>query len=378
MEHHWIFLYSCTFAVSFLLTLCAVPLCKQLARKTGYLDVPKSEGHKLHGRATPLLGGAAMCLAWCATIIAGFTVARLWAPEQLRPYAEGLSRTAPDLLVMVLGGCASVILGLIDDKKALKAWQKFLGQLVIATAVVVFGGIRISMFLDSTVLSCAVTIFWFLFMFNAMNFFDNMDGLAVGTSAIAFIFFMAASIVNGQYFVANLCACSAAAACGFWIFNSSPASIFMGDAGSHFLAFLLAVISAKVTYYNPAAASTRFAILIPLFVLAVPIFDTFAVVAIRLRNHKPVYVGDHNHISHRFCRMGMPPKRAVQLVHLLVLIGALGMLPLLWGDPRTCFVLLIQGFAILLLLSVMQYTGIHTAEDRPADVPVKKEGAGSK
>ena len=197
-----------------------------------------------------------------------------------------------------------------------------------------------------------------------MNFFDNMDGLAVGTSAIGFFFFMAASIVNGQYFVANLCACSAAAACAFWIFNSSPASIFMGDAGSHFLAFLLAVISVKVTYYNPDAAATRFAILIPLFVLAVPIFDTFAVVAIRLRNHKPVYVGDHNHISHRFCRMGMPPRRAVQLVHLLALIGALGMLPLLWGDLRTCFVLLIQGVAILLLLSVMQYTGIHTAEDR--------------
>ena len=374
MEHHWIFLYACTFFVSFLLTLCAVPLCKRIAWKTGYLDVPKSEGHKLHRRATPLLGGAAMCLGWCVTVAAGFTAAKIWNPELIRPYAEGLSRTAPDLLVMVLGACASVILGLIDDKHALKAWQKFLGQLVIATAVVVFGGIRISLFLNSSILSCAVTVFWFLFMFNAMNFFDNMDGLAVGTSAIAFLFFMAASIVNGQYFVANLCACSAAAACAFWIFNSSPASIFMGDAGSHFLAFLLAVISAKVTYYNPDAAATRFAILIPLFVLAVPIFDTFAVVAIRIRNHKPVYVGDHNHISHRFCRMGMPPRRAVQLVHLLVLIGALGMLPLLWGDPRTCFILLIQGFAILLLLSVMQYTGIHTAEDRQAEEKTAEGG----
>lgn len=367
MEHHWIYLYGCTFFVSFLLTLCAVPLCKRIARKTGYLDVPKSEGHKLHSRATPLLGGAAMFMGWCLTVGIGFSAAKIWNPELIRPYAAGLDRAAPDLFVLVLGACGSVLLGLIDDKHALKAWQKFLGQLAIALAVVVFGGIRISLFLNSALLSCAVTVFWFLFMFNAMNFFDNMDGLAVGTSAIAFFFFMAASIVNRQYFVANLCACSAAAACAFWIFNSSPASIFMGDAGSHFLAFLLAVISTKVTYYDPAVASTRFAILIPLFVLAVPIFDTFAVVAIRLRNHKPVYVGDHNHISHRFCRMGMPPRRAVQLVHLLALIGALGVLPLLWGDPRTCFILLIQGGAILLLLSVMQYTGIHTAEDRPSD-----------
>ena len=378
MEHNWIFLYCGTFLLSFLLTLCTVPLCKRIARQTGYLDVPKSEGHKLHRKATPLLGGAAMCIGWCVTIGIGFFMARSWNPELIRPYAEGLSRTAPELLAIILGACGSVILGLIDDKHALKAWQKFCGQLVIALAVTVFGGIRISLFLNSTVFSCAITVFWFLFMFNAMNFLDNMDGLAVGTSTIAFFFFMAASIVNGQYFVANLCACSAAAACAFWIFNSSPASIFMGDAGSHFLAFLLAVISAKVTYYNPASASTRFAILIPLFVLAVPIFDTFAVVAIRLRNHKPVYVGDHNHISHRFCRMGMPPRRAVQLVHLLVLIGALGVLPLLWGDPRTCFILLIQGGAILLLLSVMQYTGIHTAEDRPSENRTAEEERKSK
>lgn len=363
MFDNWIYAYLYCFAVPFLLTLAAVPCCMKLAWKTGYLDVPKSEGHKLHGNATPLLGGLAMCAAWTCSILGGIAAVKTFAPSFMETHLAGFHSSVPELVSIVSGACASMILGVIDDRFPMKASVKFAGQLVIALAVVIFGGIRITLFMDSAFFSCAVTVFWFLFMFNAMNFFDNMDGLAAGTAAIAFVFFLTASIVNGQYFVACLSACSAAAAMGFWIFNSSPAKIFMGDAGSHFLAFLLAVIAAKVTYYNPDIASTKFAVLIPLFVLAVPIFDTFAVVVIRLKNHKPVYVGDHNHISHRFLHMGMSRKRAVQMVHLLVLIGALGALPLLWGDIRTCVVLILQGCTILLLLSLMQYAGIQALRE---------------
>ena len=96
---------------------------------------------------------------------------------------------------------------------------------------------------------------------------------------------------------------------------------------------------------------------IPLFILAVPIFDTLAVVVIRLLNHKPIYVGDHNHISHRFLHMGMSRKRAVLLVHLLCLIAGLGAMPLLWGDERSCLILIAQGVTILLMLTLIQYSG---------------------
>ncbi len=359
----WFVLYGCSFLAAFVLALITTPLCMKLAYRTGYLDIPSSEGHKLHARTTPLLGGLAMCSAWGLTILAGIAAAFFWKPEVMQEHLSGFRSSMTEMIAILLGACASMILGLIDDKRPLKASRKFLGQFIIASLIVISGGIRITVFIDNVFVSCAITVFWFLFLFNAFNFFDNMDGLAVGTGAIAFLFFMTASIVNGQHFVAALSAVSAAAACGFWVYNASPAKIYMGDAGSHFLAFLLAVISSKVTYFNPDIASTRFAVLIPLFVLAVPVFDTFAVVVIRLKNHKPVYVGDHNHISHRFLHMGMSRKRAVQLVHLLVLTGALGALPILWGDIRTCLVLVIQGIVILLLLSLMQYAGIRALQE---------------
>ena len=191
-----------------------------------------------------------------------------------------------------------------------------------------------------------------------------MDGLACGTATIAFFFFTVAAMVNGQYFVACLGASCVGASAGFWFYNHSPASIFMGDGGSHFLAFLLAVISAKVTYYNGSCSASELIILTPLFILAVPIFDAFAVVLIRLKNKKKIYVGDHNHISHRFHHMGMDRKQAVLLVHLLCLISGLGALPLLWGDLRTCFVLLIQGVVIFLLLSLLQSFGRRDTEEK--------------
>ena len=147
----------------------------------------------------------------------------------------------------------------------------------------------------------------------------------------------------------------------------------MGDSGSHFLAFLLGIISAKVTYYSPEIDSTRFAVLLPLFILAVPIFDAFAVVVIRLHNHKPIYKGDHNHISHRFLHLGMSRKRAVQAVHLLVLVSCLGALPLLWCDLKTCIVLIVQGLTILLLLTVVQMASRHESGDCSAVNILKKE-----
>ena len=229
--------------------------------------------------------------------------------------------------------------------------------------MVFFGGLHITLFIPSPILTVPISVFWIVFIMNAMNFFDNMDGLSVGTAAIAFIFFAVAAWINGQFFVAALSACSAGACCGFWLFNKAPASIFMGDAGSHLVGFLLAVVSARVTYYNPEVAAGKYAILIPFFILAVPIFDAFAVVLIRLHNHKPFYIGDHNHLSHRFVRMGLTRPQAVRIIHLLSVVAGLGAVPLLWGDVRTCCVLLVQGLVILLLLTLLQFQGTNKQPD---------------
>lgn len=338
---------------AFLLTLLAVPLCKKLAYRIGCIDVPKAEAHKQHGRTTPLLGGLAMACGWILTVLGGclaFSTISFADQGTVRSVVSVL----PELLVLTACAAAAAVLGLIDDRKPMKAHTKFAGQFVIALIAVIFGNLRISLFIPSEIFSCVVTLLWLLFLFNAINFFDNMDGLAVGTATIAFLMFFIAAMVNGQYFVALLCACSFGTGAAFWLFNRYPASMFMGDAGSHFLAFLLGVISVKVTYYNPEIASSRFAVLIPLFILALPVFDAFAVVLIRLRNHKPIYVGDNNHISHRFLKMGFSRAQSVLLVHLLCLFIGLGALPILWGDWKTCVILFAQGVVFLTVLSIMQ------------------------
>jgi len=361
--NRYLWLYVSAFAASFLLSLPAVPLCRVLARRTGIMDVPKSEGHKLHRKATPLLGGVAILVSWLIPVLAG-ALALLVAPGHFpEEIVSGFHNISGELAMICICAVAAVVLGVIDDKHAMRASFKFAGQFLIAFAMVFFGGLHITLFIPSPFLTVPISVFWIVFIMNAMNFFDNMDGLSVGTAAIAFLFFTVAAWSGGQFFVSALAACSAGACCGFWLFNKAPASIFMGDAGSHLVGFLLAVVSARVTYYNPEISSSKFSVLIPLFILAVPIFDAFAVVLIRLHNHKPFYVGDHNHISHRFVRMGLSRPQAVRIIHLLSIVAGLGAIPLLWGDARTCFLLLAQGVVILILLTLLQFQTIPKSND---------------
>ncbi len=379
-------IYAAVFTLAAALALALTPACQRIAAMTGFLDVPKGQQHKLHAKATPLLGGLAIFLAWALTVGVGYLASSGMHPQGIdRAVTEslgGMHSVGREFLVIFLCAFAALALGLWDDKFALRASTKLVVQTIIAATVVTWGGVRISAFIDNSVITWAMSVFWILVIFSSINFFDNMDGLAVGTATIAFCFFTMAAAANQQFFVATLGASCAGACLGFWFFNHSPASIFMGDAGSHFVGFMLAVISARVTYYNPAISTTHLTILIPLFILAVPLFDTLAVVCIRLYNRKPIYIGDHNHISHRFLHMGMTRKSAVLLVHLTALVSGLGVLPLLWGDERTCAVLLVQGVTFILLLSILQYVAGGRPEvkkDAPADPSAKsaaEEGKG--
>ena len=362
----WTQIYAAVFIVALGFSLLLTPLCRVIARKTSFMDVPQCENHKLHSSSTPLLGGATMFGAWFLTVCAGFLAVKFFLPgtgeHNFSETLAGIHFVAMDFAVICLCAFASLLLGLFDDRKAMKAGTKFLGQTVIAVITALFSHTQISLFVNLPGVSFCLTVLWFLFIFNSINFFDNMDGLAAGTATIAFIFFTAAAIWNGQYFVASLGASLAGSVLGFWFFNHSPASIFMGDGGSHFLGYMLAVLSAKTTYYTPELSASPMNVLIPVFILAVPVFDTLAVIVIRIINGKPIYVGDHNHISHRFHHMGMSRKRAVLLVHILGIISGLGAMPLLWGDRKSCIILLIQGLTILLLLSLLQHFGKNTTQ----------------
>ena len=144
-----------------------------------------------------------MFSGWIICVIGGAAAfaasGRVIMPQALR-----------ELIVICICALAAVLLGLWDDRYPMKAGKKFAGQILIACAIVFGGGIRISCFIDNIWISSFISIFWILFILNAINFFDNMDGLAVGTSAIAFLFFTIAAGINGQYLIAALWECSCA------------------------------------------------------------------------------------------------------------------------------------------------------------------------
>lgn len=355
----WQHLYLFVFLLGAVLSLSFTPLFQKIAEKTDFMDRPKCEDHKKHAKATPLMGGAAMFSAWILAIIMGYIAVNAFNSgtfsRDLSDNVSGVNYVGGRVFFICLGAFLATALGLIDDKFALKAGTKFFGQFLIAAIAVSFGGIKISVFFNNPVIIWCISVFWIMLLINAINFFDNMDGLAVGTVTIAMALFTAVAAMNGQYFIAVFGALTCGVCVGFWFFNHTPATIFMGDSGSHLLGYLLAVMSASVTYFSRDYSLTRFPILIPLFILAIPLFDAFSVVVIRLYHHKPIYVGDHNHLSHRFVKMGMSRKRAVQMVHLMALIIGLSVLPLLWGDHKIAFVILAQAMLMLLFMSLIQY-----------------------
>ncbi len=371
----WQHLYLFVFLLGAILSLGFTPLFQKIAEKTDFMDRPKGEDHKKHAKATPLMGGAAVFSAWMLAIILGYVAANSFSSgtvsRDLSDNISGVNYVEGRVFFVCLGAFLATALGLLDDKMALKAGPKFLGQFLIAAIAVSFGGIKISVFFNNPVIIWCLSVFWIMLLINAINFFDNMDGLAVGTVTIAMALFTAVAAMNGQYFIAVFGALTCGVCVGFWFFNHTPATIFMGDSGSHLLGYLLAVMSGSVTYFSRDYSLTRFPILIPLFVLAIPLFDAFSVVVIRLYHHKPIYIGDHNHLSHRFVKMGMSRKRAVQMVHLMALIIGLSVLPLLWGDYKIDVVILAQAILMLLFMSMIQYAvyqdhGKSTDQDQAA------------
>lgn len=347
-------------------TLVLTPVFRVIARKTDFMDRP-ANNHKGHRQATPLLGGAAMFTAWIICLTGGMTaIFGGMMPEyfqvELLAHIEGFHFAVRELAFIVAGATTAVVLGLIDDRWELKASVKFAGQFVVALLAVVGGGVRFNIFPMPEYVSVILSLFWMMLLMNSINFFDNMDGLAVGTIAIAMGFFTVIALFSGQWFFAAFAALNFGVCCGFWFYNANPATVFMGDSGSHFLGYLAAVVSSGVTFFDVGYSLSRFPVLIPVLILALPLFDTAMVVVIRTCKGKPFWIGDHNHISHRFVRLGLSRRGAVALVHLMALSIALATLPIYWGNFYTAAVLVLQVFLLLTIVTVMQLAAKDDSE----------------
>jgi UDP-GlcNAc:undecaprenyl-phosphate GlcNAc-1-phosphate transferase len=287
---------------AFLISLPATAIVRALSNRLNAHDTEALPGQvKESRRRVPNTGGIGIFLGLTLPIAAGLVLANLlegstadkggadyaWLPGAIREHIGGVqSQTKVGLLL--LGSLLLLhVVGLIDDRRPLGPWVKLLIMAVPAVAVPALTDTRLLTMLDAHVggawLSILVTALWFLVVTNAMNFMDNMDGLAGGVGVVASACFLAATLMQGQWFVGACLALLIGSLLGFLVFNfplRRPASIFMGDSGSLVLGFTLAFLTARTTYFNGFNPDARWhAVFMPLIVLAVPLYDFVSVVA---------------------------------------------------------------------------------------------------
>ena len=301
--------FAAAFFGALLTSLLALPLWRKWCLRTNLVDDP---GHrKIHSAPVPLAGGFAVLTGILLPLLAGAVLLKLDVVQVSAANAivHGLDRRAIELLVLGLGAVAITVLGWLDDKHELKALPKFIGQIIIAIAVA-SACKRITLFVHSETFSYAITILWLLTVINAFNFMDNMNGLCAGLGAIGAFFFALIAAAHGEYLVAITGFLMCGALVGFLPWNFPHARAFLGDAGSHLVGYLLAVMAILPHFYNQQHPHPL-AVLAPLLVLAVPLVDLAQVSAYRTLNRKPFWLGDTNHLSHRLTRGGWSRTKAV-------------------------------------------------------------------
>ena len=359
----WLGIHLIAWCLTALGTAILTRFFRAMAPKWELWDKPQSEHHKNHTKPTAVVGGLAMWTTWIAAILLGFVAAfalREAMPEDMREELNGLRTAWRPLAVVAVSATMLAIMGLRDDKRPLKAGTKFLVQFIAAGLTAALGPRVMAGFVPIW-LSWLLTTLWIATVINAMNFFDNMDGLTGGVSFIAFVFLFVIATIRGQYFVALLTALSGGVALGFLFFNFPKASVFMGDCGSHFMGYLLAVNCVLTTFYHHENTPNILAVAIPVMVLAVPLLDAITVVMIRLRLHKPIYVGDNRHLSHRFVKIGLSRPKAVVAIWLLSFLAGAGALSLIWLPPLGALLILVQMLAVFALILLIQL-GSHSLE----------------
>jgi UDP-GlcNAc:undecaprenyl-phosphate GlcNAc-1-phosphate transferase len=281
--------------VSALAALSTGPVWVRVAIRLRLVDIPGSQPHKLHPKATPLAGGLVLGLS----ILAAFAVVR---PEASRPVAA-----------IAAGGALTLGLGLLDDRANLPPHWKFFGQIACSLLLIALG-VQVHV-TRVEALDVALSLLWYVGLINAFNFVDSMDGLAIGLAGIASGFFMLVSLDAQQPDLAALAASLMGACAGLTYHNISPARLFLGDSGASLLGLVVAGLGIA---YTPGLAGLpqELTWFTPILVLGVPIFDASLVVFSRIRRRLPVYRGGRDHTYHRLVALGLEPGRSVLAMHL--------------------------------------------------------------
>jgi UDP-GlcNAc:undecaprenyl-phosphate GlcNAc-1-phosphate transferase len=339
---------------AFVLSAVLCGLARRFASQLGFLDRPG--GHKGHRLPVPLGGGIAIWLATVFTVGSGLLlVASAGAnlPAPLARHAGGALLRSGELVRIIVMGTLIMLMGLTDDRRPLN-WRIRLGFQVLCAAALAATGIRITLFGPFThpLLGGIVTVLWIVGLTNAFNMLDNMDGLAASVGLIAALLFSAGQIAVGTLFAPAVLLIVVGALLGFLVHNFPPARLYMGDAGSNFLGFLLGSMTVVGTFtrelYSP------FSVLAPLLVMAVPLYDMTSVVLIRLREGRSPFQADRRHFSHRLVARGLTPLQAVLTIDLVTLASGLGALLLHRLDAAGAVVVLAQTACLLGVVAILE------------------------
>ncbi len=290
------------FLIALFVSLLLTPGFRYLASKTGFIDQPSPR--KVHSRPIPLLGGPAIFLGFSLSL--------------------GISYGFKGpLFGVLLGATFLLILGLVDDRRGMDPRVKVAGHFLAAIIVVSYG-LKTGV-LGSPYLNFPFTILWIVGITNAFNLLDNMDGLSAGVAAISGAAFSAIAsryvALGPEQLPTALASASLAGAClGFLPYNLYRATIFMGDAGSNVLGFILASLAVLGNWQSPTVTTS---LAIPLLILAYPIFDTTLVMVLRWRRGQPLYKGGKDHTSLRLVNLGLGKTETVLLIYLFAICHAL-------------------------------------------------------
>lgn len=291
------------FLLATVISYLSTPLVRKLAFKVGAVDIPKDD-RRVHKEAMPLIGGLAI-------FVAVIVVTLIFLPLE------------KEIISIIIGGTVIVIGGIIDDLKELKPKTKFMFQ-IIAGLILIFGDVKVdfitnpftknSSLLYLNWLSIPITLFWVVGITNTLNFIDGLDGLSAGVAMISSITLMivASKGYTSNYISVIIMSAAIAGAClGFLPFNFNPAKIFMGDTGALFLGFMLAAITIEGVMKSVATI----AIVAPILILSVPIFDTTFAIFRRLLNGQSISAADKGHLHHRLLSRGYSQRKSVLILY---------------------------------------------------------------
>lgn len=335
-------------AASAILALALTPIVRAFARSVGMIAKPKSD--RWHKKPTAMLGGVAI---WLSVVIGYF----LFVPSS--PYGW----------VILSASTFLFLVGLVDDLLNTKPYQKLIGQ-VMGSAFVIYYGLSLPWTRSSSV-NVVLTIFWLIGITNAVNLLDNMDGLAPGIAAIASSFLAISFITTGHTTEALLLMIFAGALLGFLVYNSNPASIFMGDSGSMFVGFFLAS-SALMNLTGGRSRSLAPVIAVPVLILFIPIFDTTFVTILRKVSGRAASQGGRDHTSHRLVALGLSERRAVWMLYgFAALAGVLGLS--VQSMKLDVSLAAIAGFTVLLTLLGVYLAGVKVYDETEETLAVKDQ-----